>query len=85
MKKSPAKKKTRVSPLTRVVILVLLAALGWQLYGLRGQLERAQTERDSTPPRWRSRSGKTPLWRPTSPRVPPRKSSRRSPGMSWAW
>ena len=42
MKKSPAKKKTRVSPLTRVVILVLLAALGWQLYGLRAQTERDQ-------------------------------------------
>ena len=46
MKKSPANQNPRVGPLTRVVILVLLAALGWQLYGLRGQLERAHTERD---------------------------------------
>lgn len=33
--------------LTKVVILVLLGAIGWQLYGLQSQLEEAQAERDS--------------------------------------
>ena len=31
------KVKVRARPLTKLVILVLLAAIGWQLYGLRSQ------------------------------------------------
>ena len=34
---------------------------------------------------WQKSSGRTPLWKPTSPRAPQMKSSRRLPGMSWAW
>ena len=43
------KKKPRPKSgfLTKVVILVLLAAIGWQLYGMRAQLEQVQAERDS--------------------------------------
>lgn len=33
--------------LTKVVILVLLLAIGWQLYSLQDQLAAAQEERDS--------------------------------------
>lgn len=44
MKKARARKKA--NPMTKLIILVLLAAIGWQLYGLKGQLERAQAERD---------------------------------------
>lgn len=46
MKKARAGKKARTGPVTKLVILLLLAAMGWQLYGLRGQLERAQAERE---------------------------------------
>ena len=38
------KVKVRARPLTKLVILVLLAAIGWQLYGLRSQVRRAQEE-----------------------------------------
>lgn len=45
------KRKKRLRPkagfLTKVVILVLLGAIGWQLYDLQAQVEEAQTERDS--------------------------------------
>ena len=40
------KVKVRARPLTKLVILVLLAAIGWQLYGLRSQVRRAQEERE---------------------------------------
>ena len=33
--------------LTKVVILALLAVIGWQLYGLQDQLAAAERERDS--------------------------------------
>lgn len=46
MKKARVRKKAKTGPLTKLVILLLLAAMGWQLYGLRGQLEQAQAERD---------------------------------------
>ena len=46
MKKARAAKTTRTGPLAKLIILLLLAAIGWQLYGLQGQLERARTERD---------------------------------------
>ena len=41
------KVKVRARPLTKLVILVLLAAIGWQLYGLRSQVRRAQEEREN--------------------------------------
>ena len=46
--KQRAKKRPhpRSGFLTKVVILVLLAAIGWQLYGLRDQLKTAQEEKD---------------------------------------
>lgn len=40
------KRRPRAGVLTKVVILVLLAAIGWQLYGLQGQVESARAERD---------------------------------------
>ena len=40
------KVKVRARPLTKLVILVLLVAIGWQLYGLRSQVRRAQEERE---------------------------------------
>jgi len=33
--------------MVKLIILVLLAAMGWQLYGLRTQLAHAQEERDA--------------------------------------
>ena len=46
--KQCAKKQPRPRSgfLTKVVILVLLAAIGWQLYGLRDQLKTAQEEKE---------------------------------------
>lgn len=46
--KQHAKKKPRPRAgfLTKLVILVLLAAIGWQLYNLRNQIETAQAEKD---------------------------------------
>lgn len=47
-KKERAAKKARprASLLTKAVILMLLAAMGWQLHALKGQVESAQAERD---------------------------------------
>ena len=42
-KKQP---RPRTGLLTKIVIVALLAAIGWQLYGLRGQLKSAQAEKD---------------------------------------
>ena len=44
--RSRKKVKVRARPLTKLVILVLLVAIGWQLYGLRSQVRRAQEERE---------------------------------------
>jgi len=46
--KQQANKKSRpqVGLLTKIVILVLLVAIGWQLRELQGQLESAQAEKD---------------------------------------
>ena len=38
------KKRPRASLLTKIVLLVLLAAVGWQLYGLQGKVAAAQVE-----------------------------------------
>lgn len=45
-----AKKKVdrpRAGFLTKLVIVVLLAAIGWQVYDLRGQIAGAQAEKES--------------------------------------
>lgn len=44
-KKTPAKKKRAGSGfLTRLLLLVLLVGIGWQLYSLRDQVETAQAD-----------------------------------------
>ena len=40
------KKRPRASLLTKIVLLVLLAAVGWQLYGLQGKVAAAQEEKE---------------------------------------
>lgn len=47
-KKGHEKKQSRprAGILTKAVILVLLAAIGWQLYDLHGQIKNAQTEKE---------------------------------------
>ena len=42
----PAKKKKSGNLLVHVVILLLLATVGWRLYALQGQVRAAQAERD---------------------------------------
>ena len=47
MAKQAAKPKKGGSGLmSRLIILALIAFIGWQLYGLQGQLTAAQAERD---------------------------------------
>lgn len=36
----------RAGPLTKLLLLVLLLGIGWQLYRLQGQVEAAQAEKD---------------------------------------
>lgn len=36
----------RAGPLTKILLLVLLIGIGWQLYRLQSQVADAQTERD---------------------------------------
>ena len=45
-KKAKEQKRPRASLLTKVVLLVLLAAIGWQLYGLQGKVAAAQAEKE---------------------------------------
>ena len=45
-KKGTAAKRVRPGLLTTMVLLVLLAAIGWRLYTLREQVELAQAEKD---------------------------------------
>ena len=40
------KKRPRASLLTKIVLLVVLAAIGWQLYGLQSKVAAAQAEKD---------------------------------------
>lgn len=40
------KQRTRASLLTKVLVLVLLAAMGWQLYNLRNQVADAQAQKE---------------------------------------
>ena len=42
----PAKKKKSGNLLVHVVLLLLLATVGWRLYALQGQVRAAQAERD---------------------------------------
>lgn len=39
-------KKAGNGALTKIVILALIGAIGWQLYGLQAQLSNARAERD---------------------------------------
>ena len=45
-KKSPKKQRVRSSLLTKLLLLVLLVAVGWQLYDLHGQVANAQEEKE---------------------------------------
>ena len=45
-KKSPKKQRVRSSLLTKLLLLVLLVAVGWQLYDLHGQVANAQAEKE---------------------------------------
>ena len=44
-KRTDKKPRPKAGLLTKIVIVVLLAAMGWQLYDLRGQLRAAETEK----------------------------------------
>lgn len=44
-KRTENKPRPKAGLLTKVVIVVLLVAIGWQLYDLRGQLQDAQEEK----------------------------------------
>lgn len=48
-KERAAKKKLRIvhtGPLTKILLLILLLGISWQLYRLQGQVEAAQAEKD---------------------------------------
>ena len=46
-KEQPARRaRPRASLLTKLLVVVLLAAIGWQLYELRDQVASAQTEKE---------------------------------------
>ena len=45
-KKSRKKQRVRSSLLTKLLLLVLLVAVGWQLYDLHGQVADAQAEKE---------------------------------------
>ena len=45
-KKQQKKTRPHAGLLTKLVIVALLAAIGWQLYDLRGQVEHAEAEKD---------------------------------------
>ena len=68
----PAKKKKSGNLLVHVVLLLLLATVGWRLYALQGQVRAAQAERDQYA-RWRMSSRKTRRCGATSQKVPPRR------------
>lgn len=44
-KRTEKKPRPKAGLLTKIVIVVLLAAMGWQLYDLRGQLQAAEAEK----------------------------------------
>ena len=72
-----AKKKVdrpKAGFLTKVVIVVLLAAIGWQIYGLRGQIAGAQTEKENYAAQ---------VEEMTSQKVPHRKNWKTLPETSW--
>ena len=45
-KNSRKKQRARSSLLTKLLLLVLLVAVGWQLYDLHGQVANAQAEKE---------------------------------------
>lgn len=46
-KKDQRQKRPRASLLTKVVLLALLAAITWQLYGLQGKVAAARVEKEA--------------------------------------
>ena len=44
MARARAGKKVKMGAMTKIILLVLAVLLGWQLYGLQGQLAHAQEE-----------------------------------------
>jgi cell division protein FtsB len=46
-KHADKKPRPKASLLTKLVILMLLAAIGWKVYDLRGQLQAAQAEKEA--------------------------------------
>ena len=69
----PAKKKKSGNLLVHVVILLLLATVGWRLHALQGQVRAAQAERDQYARQGRMSSRKTRRCGATSQKVPPRR------------
>ena len=47
MKQKKNVNRPRAGLLTKVIIVVLLVALGWKVYDLRGQIAMAETEREN--------------------------------------
>ena len=80
MAKSKPETKRRIlraGPLTKILLLLLLIGIGWQLYRLQGQVADAQAERDLL-----AAEAEVPR---ISRRETPRRRWRKSPGTSWAW
>jgi len=46
-KRGEQKSRPKAGVLTKVIIVVLLAAIGWKLYDLQGQVRAAQAEKDA--------------------------------------
>lgn len=66
------KKRSRGSVLTKLLILVILAAIGLQLRSLHSQVQDAQAQRDALTAQVQAQEQETPPWPRTSPRAPPR-------------
>lgn len=69
----PAKKKKSGNLLVHVVILLLLATVGWRLHALQGRSGPHRRNGISMPGRWRMSSRKTRRCGATSQKVPPRR------------
>ena len=86
-KKEAAGKNRRIlraGPLTKLLLLVLLLGIGWQLYRLQSQVEAAQVEKDLLAGQVEAKRQENRCpW--TSPPEAPRRRWRRSPETSWAW
>ena len=69
----PAKKKKSGNLLVHVVILLLLATVGWRLHALQGQVRAAQAERDQYARQVENVQQETRRCGATSQKVPPRR------------